>query len=523
MARLSRDVDALAADLVALRRDLHQNPELAWAERRTAARVAAFLEGSGLEVRSDVAGTGVVATVRGGSGRTVLLRVDMDGLPIQEQGQAPYASRVAGVMHACGHDGHTAIGAAAARVLVLAEADVLPASLDGTVAAYRRLARSYTRLHPNVTIRLLRAPDAAAARADREHGADPDVFLAEHAEVPALAAADDVQPVDELLEKRGVLFGDNFQRLGLEAFSADTALQCMPHDVSPLVVYYNERLVRPPTRPAGGVGPVSGENAWTWQQFARAASHAAGGRTYGFYLPPTLEALLPLVRSAGADLVDEQRSPRRLTTGEPGVRAALTRILETVREPGLVPPHVDTAAAVDLFARGRLGMLVATRAVVPRLRAAASLRFDVFPLPSLGTPRTVAEMSGYCISARSRHIPAAADFLAYASGPEGASITAATGGIVPANLRALHSPAFLQPGEQPRHAEVYVDALGRADAMPFSARWALLEEREQPLLERLFAMPPAGAAPATDRLLTRMERRSERVLTPPSPSGSASP
>ena len=93
----------------------YQNPELAWAEQRTAARVAAFLEGAGLEVRTGVAGTGVVATARGGRGRTVLLRVDMDALPIQEQGKAPYASRVAGVMHACGHDGHTAIGAAAAR------------------------------------------------------------------------------------------------------------------------------------------------------------------------------------------------------------------------------------------------------------------------------------------------------------------------------------------------------------------------------------------------------------------------
>ena len=117
MPRLSPDVSAMAHELVALRRDLHQNPELAWAERRTAARVAAFLEGAGLEVRTAVAGTGVLATARGAGRRTVLLRVDMDGLPIQEQGDAPYASRVPGVMHACGHDGHTAMGAAAVRVL----------------------------------------------------------------------------------------------------------------------------------------------------------------------------------------------------------------------------------------------------------------------------------------------------------------------------------------------------------------------------------------------------------------------
>ncbi len=116
MPRLSPDVSALLDECVALRRDLHQNPELAWAEHRTAARVAAFLEGAGLELRT-VAATGVLATAGGAEGRTVLLRVDMDGLPIQEQGDAPYASRVPGVMHACGHDGHTAMGATAARVL----------------------------------------------------------------------------------------------------------------------------------------------------------------------------------------------------------------------------------------------------------------------------------------------------------------------------------------------------------------------------------------------------------------------
>jgi amidohydrolase len=117
MLDLSADVAGLLPELIALRRDLHQNPELAYAESRTAAAVAAFLEGSGCDVRTGVAGTGVVATVRGGAGPTVLLRVDMDALPIREQSDAAYASRVPGVMHACGHDGHVATGAAAARVL----------------------------------------------------------------------------------------------------------------------------------------------------------------------------------------------------------------------------------------------------------------------------------------------------------------------------------------------------------------------------------------------------------------------
>ena len=116
MLRISSDVAALGEDLVSLRRDLHRHPELAWAESRTASQVRAFLAGSRLELRT-VGGTGVLATARGGSGPTVLLRVDMDALPLQEQNDVPYASAVPGVMHACGHDGHTAMGAAAARAL----------------------------------------------------------------------------------------------------------------------------------------------------------------------------------------------------------------------------------------------------------------------------------------------------------------------------------------------------------------------------------------------------------------------
>jgi amidohydrolase len=113
---LSADVLALEPELVALRRDLHQHPELAFQEKRTAAAVARFLDGHGLRIRTGVGRTGLVAETGTGS-PTILLRVDMDGLPIQEEAKAPYASREPGRMHACGHDGHTAIGAAAARLL----------------------------------------------------------------------------------------------------------------------------------------------------------------------------------------------------------------------------------------------------------------------------------------------------------------------------------------------------------------------------------------------------------------------
>jgi amidohydrolase len=116
------DVDALAASVEAQvlewRRDIHQHPELGNREFRTAALVAGHLEGLGLEVRTGIAHTGVVGILRGGQpGPRIALRADMDALPVTEQVDLPFASRVTtefrgqvtGVMHACGHDAHVAI------------------------------------------------------------------------------------------------------------------------------------------------------------------------------------------------------------------------------------------------------------------------------------------------------------------------------------------------------------------------------------------------------------------------------
>jgi amidohydrolase len=119
-----------AADLVDIRRDLHRHPELAFQEVRTAGVVAAALEDLGLEPRRGVGRTGVVADVRGGPGPVVALRADMDALPIHEDADHDYRSTVDGVMHACGHDAHTAGLIGAARLLVAARDE---GALPGTV------------------------------------------------------------------------------------------------------------------------------------------------------------------------------------------------------------------------------------------------------------------------------------------------------------------------------------------------------------------------------------------------------
>ncbi len=108
----------IARELIADRRHLHQHPELAWHEEETAQYVAERLRALGLEVETGVGGTGVVGLLRGDqSGNTVLLRADMDALPIEEQNNVTYRSQNLGVMHACGHDAHTAMLLGAARLL----------------------------------------------------------------------------------------------------------------------------------------------------------------------------------------------------------------------------------------------------------------------------------------------------------------------------------------------------------------------------------------------------------------------
>jgi amidohydrolase len=140
-ASLNREIEqaamAVNSKVVTWRRDIHEHPELSGSEERTARLVAEHLRSLGMEVRTGVGGHGVVGVLRGGRpGRTVALRADMDALPVTEQVDLPFRSRVrstfngqeVGVMHACGHDNHVAILMGAAEVLA-----GMKARIPGTV------------------------------------------------------------------------------------------------------------------------------------------------------------------------------------------------------------------------------------------------------------------------------------------------------------------------------------------------------------------------------------------------------
>ncbi|QCG97422.1 amidohydrolase [Azospirillum sp. TSA2s] len=127
---INNRIAAFQDDMTAWRRDIHAHPELGFEEERTSAIVAAKLTEFGITVHRGLGGTGVVGTLKGlgtGSGRTIGLRADMDALPMPEANEFDHASRHAGKMHACGHDGHTTMLLGAARYLAETR------NFDGTV------------------------------------------------------------------------------------------------------------------------------------------------------------------------------------------------------------------------------------------------------------------------------------------------------------------------------------------------------------------------------------------------------
>lgn len=112
------DVEDVYDQMVAWRRHLHENPELPFQEVQTARMVGDILAGYGIEVQRNVGGHGVVGILKGGNpGPTIALRADMDALPIQQENDVPYKSQVPNVMHACGHDAHTATLLGVAKIL----------------------------------------------------------------------------------------------------------------------------------------------------------------------------------------------------------------------------------------------------------------------------------------------------------------------------------------------------------------------------------------------------------------------
>ena len=366
---------------------------------------------------------------------------------------------------------------------------------DPVVAAYTEIARSYSAAHPGTEIKVqsyATHEEAIAAMAqEREKGVGPDVFLIDHGDLAGLTKDKALRRIDDLLAEREVDFGDGYARKGLEAFSADAALQCMPVNVSPLVVYYNTDLIDLSTAAKPGANSVDQKNGWSLDEFRTAALQARSRGVRGAYVAPDLEQVAPFIWSGGGDIVDDPLAPTTLTLSEGSSQTAMEKLLELVRDPALTfnQKALERSSALERFKAGSLAMILGYRNLTPLLRAQKDLAFDVMPMPKVSSSATTATMTGLCLSAESPHEEAAADFIADVVSGGGIETLAQTGYVVPANLDVANSEAFTQPDQRPAHPEVFVNAFRSSRPLPESEAWPTVRAQTMRLLTDLFYQP----------------------------------
>lgn len=396
------------------------------------------------------------------------------------------------------------------------------------ISAYTKIAADFTAEHSDIVVNVRPYSSAAEAKAALEQGIaagdPPDAFLAPQTDVADLVARKEVRPLDELLGEREVDFGDGFQRDALEAYSADNRLQCMPVDVSPLVVYYNTALVNLAALTEPGENPITADTGWRMDKFALAAQNAltAGPGVRGAYVAPDLTQVAPFIWSGGGQLVDNAEEPTTLTLSDAASESALEKLLEVVRNPQLTfnAQQIAARSALQRFKAGRLGMLLGFRDLTPQLRNQQGLSFDVMPLPRIGGKATSGDSRGLCLSKATDHPEKTADFLAYAVSNDATALLAATGYVVPTNLDVVNSEAFLQPGEYPASSRVF--AAGVRSIRPFPAvdTWPSVAAHTATLLHGLFYDPVIDPL---DERLKAIDAASAPLFTPVPSSTPSSP
>ncbi|OLF19212.1 ABC transporter substrate-binding protein [Actinophytocola xanthii] len=310
-------------------------------------------------------------------------------------------------------------------------------------------------------------------------GDAPDVFLVNYRQYAPFVQRGAVEPIGPLLEDAGVDTA-NYYEEPLRAFTYDGALQCMPQNISSLVVYWNRDLFARARVPA----PTAD---WSWAEFVATAQALTGDGVKGVGIDPSIVRMAPFVWSNGGTIVDDETEPTRTTLHEPDARAALQAVVDLVGT-GATPDREQLAAQglPEQFMTGKVAMFLSSRVEVPALREQRGLDFDVAALPVMGEPASVLHSDAYCLASGSDNAAAAARFVAYAVGTQGQTLTALAGRTVPSLRSVATSPAFLSPSRAPASSQVFLDAIPHLRHTPVTPAWPEVEDVIGAQLERAF-------------------------------------
>lgn len=390
--------------------------------------------------------------------------------------------------------------------------DVLRVQVSGEpeeTAVFRAIAEQYTRTEPDREVEVVTVPSKddhlASLQTAFAAGDPPDVFVVNYREYAPFVTRGAVQPVGPLLSDRGIDLAAYYDE-PLAAFTLDDELQCMPQNVSSLVVYVNTGIFAR----AGVPVPYDG---WSFEEFRTVASQLTAGDVDGVYVEPSIIRAAPFVWSNGGRIVDDPVAPTRLTLAEPASRAALQLLVDLHRKDRVTPSEEDLAAqdAETRFTAGRLAMILSSRRDTPAFREVAGLEFDVVPLPVLGQPSSILHSDAYCVAASSDDEAAAADFVAFATGQDGQTLAALGGRSVPSLTEVAESGSFLTPSRAPTHSQVFLDAIPHLRAVPVLPGWPEIEDVTEEYLTRAFYEEDADL----DALLAELEDRTTPMFSQP--------
>jgi multiple sugar transport system substrate-binding protein len=385
-----------------------------------------------------------------------------------------------GLTAACGSDGGSSTTQPSDAPLT-GTLTVQAAGGEGELNALRELITAYEAARPGVTVSFTGVPDQgdhiAKLGTSFAGGNPPDVFLLNYRRLGPFVDRGVVAPA-ELGERTPA----EFYEPSLEAFTYDDQLACVPQNASSTVAYVNLDLFA-----RAGVALPTG--AWTWADLEQMAKAFAAKGIAAVGYDAEIRTVAPFVWTAGGEVVDDTAAPTAMTLDTPQAQRAL-EYLAGLQQHGVDATSRAAVEPADQFAAGDLAVFFDSRRSVPAFRKAEGLSFDVRPLPRADAGRPSVSLlasDAYCVAKASENARLAADFAAYAVGPEGAVVLAKSGRTVPSVKEVAQGPAFLDPTQEPASSAVFLDVIPTLRRLPNVGPEDEAEEAANDLLAQYFA------------------------------------
>lgn len=350
------------------------------------------------------------------------------------------------------------------------------------IEVYESMVADYEAAHDGADVRLDVVPSQgdfmSKLSASLTGGAPPDVFLVNYRRYAQFADAGTLEPLAERAAQSDVIDLDTFYDVPLQAFTWGGELQCLPFNMSSLVVYYNRSLFEE-------YGVPLPTNAWTWDDFLAAARALTldtdgDGTTdvYGLDVEPTIIRAAPFIWSNGGELQSDPNDPRNLTLDTPEARAALRFFTDLSLVHAVVPDEATYASSdpESRFMEGDAAMTLNSRRATPIFRSIDNFDWDIAPIPIQERRVSTLHSDAFCIAQDSERKDAAWRFIEYSLSDAGQETAAKLGRTVPSSRTVAESPVFLDPTQRPANSQLFLDLGPELEVLPVLPEWPEIEK-----------------------------------------------